>query len=479
MRAGYGFLVVLCLMLWAVPAFTQDEPETPFYLGVDLSYTNEMEDCGATYRVNGVVTDPYQIFKDYGTNLVRIRLWHNPDWTEYSTLDDVIRSLRRAKELGMNVLLDFHNSDTWADPSKQIIPAAWADIDDVDELGEQLYQYIYDTLMELDSLGLMPEMVQVGNEINSEVLRAEDSPGYPINWERNAFLINKGIQAVRDVGAQGTEAPRVMLHISKPEAVEGWFKAAAEAGVTDYDIIGISYHPFWSTHSIRTTGNTINKLRHEFNKDVMIVETSYPWTLDSVPESAGNILGEAALERGYPATPEGQKQFMINLAQSVFNSGGLGVVYWGGEWVSTDCYTLWGQGSHWENATFFDFTQNNEVLPGIEFLQNAYTYPADVTFKFQTTDGDAPETIYFWGDFTGMGRRMLQLELEDGEYMLRTRLMAGTEIRYQFYSALPASPENSLLPQDCLDDEGYVSVVIPDEATSFVHTSESCPIPPA
>lgn len=374
-----AFLFLLILLL---AVFTHQRPSvnadgTKYYLGVDLSYVNEMEDCGAVYRVNGEARDPYQIFYDYGANLVRLRLWHTPTWTEYSTLTDVIRSLKRADALGMDVLLDIHYSDTWADPSKQIIPAAWADITDLEALGDALYQYTYDVLTELDSLGLMPELVQVGNEINTEILRPENTPGSPINWARNASLLKRGIQAVRDAGAQSQTQPRVMLHIAQPENAEGWLLSARRHEVTDFDIIGLSYYTGWSNHSIRTTGNVIKRLHEKFEKDVMIVETAYPWTFDSVSESAGNIPNEDFLLDGYPASPEGQRQFLIDLAQTVFDNGGLGIIYWEPAWVSTSCSTLWGKGSHWENATFFDFKKDNEVHAGIEFLQHQYTYPTE------------------------------------------------------------------------------------------------------
>lgn len=365
--------IFLSLLLITVSAAAQPESPAPYYFGVDLSYVNEMEDCGAVYRVDGEPRDPYEIFHDAGANLVRLRLWHTPDWTEYSTLDDVTRAIERAKAVGMAVLLDFHYSDTWADPGKQIIPAAWEGLDD-EALGEALYQYTYDTLMQLDGLGLMPDIVQVGNEINSEILRAEGTSGTPINWERNAALINQGIRAVRDAGEAASSAPQVMLHIAQPENVEGWLRSAVRNNVTDFDIIGVSYYPGWSDHTIRTIDNVVGRLRDLFEKDVMIVETSYPWTLRGVNESAGNILGEDFLDPAYPATPEGQRQFMIDLNQAVIDGGGIGVVYWEPAWVSTPCETLWGTGSHWENATVFDFTDGNNLHVGIEYLAHPYVF---------------------------------------------------------------------------------------------------------
>lgn len=367
---------ILCALVWA--AFTGSVISThaaqtpPFYFGVDLSYVNEMDDCGAVYRENGQQKDAYQIFADHGANLVRLRLWVNPTWTQYSALNDVIRSLTRAKALGMQTLLDFHFSDTWADPSKQIIPAEWASITDQEELGQALYNYTYNTLITLSDRSLMPDMVQVGNEINTEILRPEGSSGYPINWERNAYLLNRAILAVRRVGEAVGSSPRIVLHIAQPENVEGWLLNARRAGVTDFDIIGVSYYTGWSHHTIRTVGNTVRSLKRHFDKDVMIVETAYPWTLDSANDTASNVINDTFLLDGYPATPDGQRQFMIDLTQSVIDGGGMGVIYWEPAWVSTHCRTLWGQGSHWENATFFDFKHDNELLPGIDFLD--YTY---------------------------------------------------------------------------------------------------------
>jgi arabinogalactan endo-1,4-beta-galactosidase len=344
----------------------------------------------------------------------------------------------------------------------------------VEVLGHVLYEYTFGVLTELDAHGLMPDIVQVGNEINTEILRAENAAGYPINWERNAYLLNEAIRAVRDAGVQAGQAPRVMLHVAKPEEVEGWLRSAERAGVTDFDIIGISYYPGWSNHSIETAANVVRKLRYQFGKEVLIAETAYPWTLGGALD-AGNILNETNLLPDYPATPEGQRAFVIDLMQAVLDSGGLGIVYWEPAWVSTDCRTLWGTGSHWENAAFFDFRNENEVLPAIEYLSHPYQYPVDVTLTYHLDWEDAPEQIYFWGDFTGMGRRPLALTGQDGTYTLHTRLPAGTVIHYQFYSALPASPETALIPAECADDEGMAALTIPEGGALVEHTATGCP----
>ena len=147
-----------------------------FYFGADLSYVNQILDHGGQYRDAGEVRDPYKIFKDHGANLARFRLWHNPQWTRevygdagtqlYNDLYDVEKSIRQAKAQGMEVLLDFHYSDTWADPGSQRVPAAWREITDIDVLADSVYDYTLKTLNYLNQKGLMPELVQIGNETN-------------------------------------------------------------------------------------------------------------------------------------------------------------------------------------------------------------------------------------------------------------------------------------------------------------------------
>ena len=157
------------------------------FAGVDLSYVNEVESCGAQYRLDGKIRDPYEMFAERGANLVRLRLWNNPTWTNYSTEADVTRSIERSKKAGMHVLLDFHYSDDWADPQKQTIPEAWAkDIDDADKLATHVHEYTRDVLARLNARGLLPYMVQVGNETNTQMLRPADTSGLPIDWAKNA-----------------------------------------------------------------------------------------------------------------------------------------------------------------------------------------------------------------------------------------------------------------------------------------------------
>lgn len=368
----YFFSRVIGLMLLILSVFVahgQTTEESVFYFGVDLSYVNEMDDCGAVYRENGEIRDAFELFSERGATLVRARLWHRPDWTAYSTLEDVKRTFTRAQAAGMATLLDIHYSDTWADAGTQQIPDTWKELTDA-ELEMAVFEYTTDVLTELAADGLTPAFVQVGNETNGGILKR----GSAQNWSRDAKLFNAGIQAVRDFSAANNQDINVLLHVAQPENTLWWFTEAEAAGITDFDTIGVSFYPQWSTFSIGEMGAQVTTLRQHFGKDVMILETGYGWTRDTAPDDlADNVLDQGL--RGYSFSPEGQHRFMNDLTQSLISNGAIGVVYWEPAWVSTPCVTRWGQGSHWENATFFDFNAENEVLEGINFLNDPYLYP--------------------------------------------------------------------------------------------------------
>ena len=444
----------LCLIAASALALAAPVRAADFYFGADLSYVNEMEDCGAKYRVNGQPDDPFHIFATHGTNLVRVRLWMNSDWTKYSNLADVKKTIARAKAQGMQVLLDFHYSDTWADGDKQPAPKAWADIKDPKVLADALYKYTFDTLTELAHDGLEPQLVQVGNETNVDMVGGKK--GQPIDWTRNALLFNAGIKAVRDAGAGWKVQPRVMIHIAQPENAEPWFAAAKAAGVTDFDMIGLSYYSKWSKETIAGLGATVNRLHRRYRVDVLVAETAYPWTLDFA-DTMPNLLGEDLLLKGYPATPDGQARYLVDLTQTVIANGGDGVIYWEPAWVSTGCRTPWGVGSSWENATFFDFHKADELLPAIGFQQHQYVQPVAVAFRFDL-QGPQPERLYLWGDFLGARDMIIPLKSDgQGHWSYTTRLMPGQAVRFQVYDRLPVS--QGLLP----GDKGTVGATVGDK----------------
>ena len=362
-------LLISCSKDDSKPVIIENPSSNVFYYGADLSYVNEMEDCGAVYKdSNENFKDLYKIFAEAGTNLVRIRLWHNPTWTNYSNINDVKKSIQRAKSEGMKVLLDFHYSDSWADPSNQEIPAAWLNqINNTELLGDLVYNYTFDTLNELYDSNLLPEIVQIGNEINAMILQNGEVK-WPIDWLRNSALINKGIKAVRDISNQKNKKIEIMLHIAQPENALWWFSEAFNAGITDFDWIGLSYYPLWSEYNLNTIDAPLKNLIETYAKKLMIVETAYPFTLINA-DSANNIIGENALIPGYPASQQGQLDYLNDLKTKISESGGQGIIYWEPAWVSTNCKTLWGQGSHWDNATLFD--HNNKSTLGMQFYNSS------------------------------------------------------------------------------------------------------------
>lgn len=396
-------LLLLALAMSFGTATLSQDAGPAFYFGVDLSYVNEMQDCGAVYRVDGVERDPFELLAEQGANLVRARLWHNPDWTAYSTLADVTKTFERAKAAGMATLLDFHYSDNWADPGTQEIPAAWELLDDA-ELVDAVYDYTTEVLTALAEHDLVPAFVQIGNETNGGILKR----GTEQQWSRDADLFNAGIRAVREFAAAGGHDIRILLHVAQPENTDWWFTHAEAAGVTDFDVIGISYYPQWSTFSIADMGAQVSRLKQRFGKDVMVLETAYGWTRDAVDETANNILSQSI--PGYPFSPDGQRRFLIDLMQALISNGALGAVYWEPAWVSTECSTRWGQGSHWENATLFDF--DNELHEGAAYLSHGYWWPDSVPDGVIDAEygsrlaldynGDVSPSVSAGVDFTGL-----------------------------------------------------------------------------
>lgn len=355
------------------PVPTNIQARPGYYIGGDLSYVNSLEGCGAQYRINDAVVDPLAIFHVYGANTVRVRLFVDPTGATRSDLADATRTVRRAKAAGMQVLLDLHYSDTFADPGRQTIPRAWATLTQA-QLVQRVRDYTYDVLTGLDAQGVMPELVQIGNETNSNILRAGTSGGFPLNWARNAPLFNAGIAGARAAGANSPIKPKIILHIAQPENIDWWFTEARANGVTDYDMIGVSYYPPYSTTPITGIGALVRAWRTKFGKDVLFVETAYPFTFDYA-DSTNNLLWTDALEPGFAATPEGQRDFLIQLTQSVISAGGRGVITWEPAWIAANCPFAYGTGSSWENATHFDFRQRNAVHTGITWMSHNYTLP--------------------------------------------------------------------------------------------------------
>ncbi len=422
MKSLTGLLVVIFLLCLS-PSSAHE-----FYFGADLSFANEMDDCGVVYRDNGQPKDLFALFKEHGANIARVRIWTNGNPTNYSNLADVERSLKRIRAAGMTSSLDFHYSDWWADGGKQPIPAAWAKIKDQRKLAQALYRYTYDTLRVLDKAGVMPDIVQPGNEINHEILEHGRWKYGAINWKRNALLLNAAIRAIRDAGRESSTKPKVMIQIAQPENVLPWFAAAVKAGVTDFDMIGISYYPKWSMDSLRGLGRTINLWRNRYPKvDVTVVEAAYPWTLGN-----NSGLAKDTVTPGYPATSQGQKDFLVDLTQTVISNGGVGVLTWAPDWIASQCTKAAARDIDWEVMTFFG--PNGEVLPGIDFMNHKYDQPVNVTLRFTGEKTKRGQSFYMWGDFFGdPDFTAFPVPREGTALVYKTTIVPGTYIRFQLF----------------------------------------------
>jgi len=353
-------------------------PWTQFVMGADLSYVNQVQDYGGIYKDSGVAKDPFIIFKNHGANVVRVRLWHNPQWLAplnngrlYNDLADVAKTIQRAKDAGMAVNLDFHYSDTWADPAHQQKPAAWNGLSFA-LLKDSVYQYTLNVLNYLKNRNLTPEMVQVGNENNPGMI-FPDGQVVSNNWTSFADLLKSGIKAVRDFSATSTIKPQIILHVAQLQNADWWANGVINlGGVTDFDILGLSHYFNWSTvSSMNEVGTNIRNLKTKYGKKIMIVETAYPWTSNNA-DSYNNIIPGTSGAVGYGVSKEEQLKYLKDLTQQIISAGGSGIMYWEPAWITSSLRDPWGTGSSWENNAFFDFSGN--ALPAIDFMTHAYSF---------------------------------------------------------------------------------------------------------
>jgi arabinogalactan endo-1,4-beta-galactosidase len=321
------------------PPIKPEEPVDSFYFGADLSYVNQLLDYNAVYKSGGQVTNPYKIFAGSGTNLVRLRLWHNPVWTKtiyepdlnhmYNDLADVEKAIKAAKAEKMSVLLDFHYSDDWADPDGQPIPDAWKNIKTIAVLKDSVYNYTFKTLKYLDQKGLMPELVQLGNETNCGILYTSALSGFPSgyvcgssSWTNFGEIIKSASKAVSDVRNTSSIKTKVILHVADPKNIDWWFTALSSKGgvASEYDMIGFSYYPLWHDESTTVTidnlSDLVSSIKSKFKKDVILLETAYPWTT-AFDDSNNNLFGNETPLTNYPFTQQGQYDLLVKLTVSV------------------------------------------------------------------------------------------------------------------------------------------------------------------
>lgn len=320
--------------------------------GADISFLPEIEEAGVVFKdAAGTEKNMLDILKASGVNTVRLRLWHTPE-TEHASLEEVKALAVRVKAKGMSVWLSVHYSDTWADPGHQVKPEAWSDASFTD-LQDSVYLYTKKIMTAID-----PDIIQIGNEINPGFLLPDGGTGAG-TLPNFIALLKKGVQAVRETSGD----TKIMMHVAGFDAAN-WFYQQLAANNVDYDLIGLSYYPIWHGKDLNVVQSTIQSLGFTYNKQVVLAETAYPFSL-LWEDWTNNIVGEnGQLVSGYPATPEGQKNFMLKLRDIMTESSkGAGFCYWGAEWVSfkgdeaTD-------GSTWENQALFDF--DNKAVPALE-----------------------------------------------------------------------------------------------------------------
>jgi len=311
----FSLLILSTCLLFGCSKAYSDSPsgsDSSFVKGADISWLPQMEATGYKfYNDKGVEQDCFQILKDHGINAIRLRTWVNPSDGKASghcSKEETVAMAVRAQKWGMKVMINFHYSDTWADPGKQAKPAAWVG-HDFPQLLTDVYDYTADVMKALKTSGVIPEWVQVGNEIPGGMIYPEGSSS---NFSQLVQLINKGYDAIKAV----SPSSKVILHIDQGNNNSRfrWWFDNAKANGAKYDVIGLSYYPYWLegkpdfTLSIDDLGNNLIDMASRFGKEVMVVEVGGE---DTKPQNTYDML--IAVQKKVKAVPE---------------SKGLGVIYW-------------------------------------------------------------------------------------------------------------------------------------------------------
>jgi arabinogalactan endo-1,4-beta-galactosidase len=334
--------------------------------GSDISSLAKSEAYGGVYKTSsGTTGDALAILKSSGMNYARLKVWVNPA-DGYNNKARVLAMAKRIKAQGMKLLVDFHYSDTWADPGTQTKPAAWAG-HSYSQLKTDVYNHTYDVLNALKAQGTTADMVQIGNEINGGMLWSEGSTD---NFAQLAGLLNSGYDAAKAVSSSTV----VALHLAKGGDLTGtrwWFDTALANGVK-FDAIGLSYYGYWhgSLYDFQTT---LDDAASRYAKPVFLAETAYPFRLDSDDALTNQIDTTAELVSGYAATTAGQSNWLrdvMNVVEAVPNGRGLGVFYWEATWTAVTG-NGWDpadstSGNGWENQALFGF--DDKALPAMSLF---------------------------------------------------------------------------------------------------------------
>lgn len=336
-----------------------------FIMGADISMLPEIERLGGKFYDNGKEEDCLKILKAHGVNWIRVRIWNNPyvngpEGVGGGNTDEAkaLSMAARAKAMGMKVLVDFHYSDWWADPGKQTKPEAWKN-DNAQQLAKDVYKYTFKVIKDFNDKGLTPDMVQIGNEVKSGMLWPEGKLPSKDGDADFSNMIRQGLKAVRDNDPQ--HKIKLMVHL--PDGGDNAFyrnffdSLIIKNKVNDFDIIGLSYYPFWHG-TMDAVENNMNDISVRYNKDVIIVETAFGYTNENFDKQK-NVYGPNE-ERigGYRSTVQGQATGLHDVIERVVkvnNKRGLGIFYWEPDWIPTPG-AGWktGEGDEWDNLTLFD-----------------------------------------------------------------------------------------------------------------------------
>ncbi|HEY7089307.1 MAG TPA: glycosyl hydrolase 53 family protein, partial [Tepidisphaeraceae bacterium] len=317
-----GVLFILCNLAHSGAARGQQK----FLLGADISALPSLEQRGAVYRDNSKPDDALTIFTHHNWNCFRLRLFVNPNGRGgvVNSLDYTKALAKRIKASGAVFMLDFHYSDTWADPQHQVKPAAWKDLE-FDALEKQVEQYTTEVMHDLKENGALPQIVQIGNEITGGTLWPDAQVQVPAStvkvfegevrvikppepyddakqWDHLARVVKAGVRGVR-AATTPADGVRTMIHIDCGgdwPVTQWYFDHMAEHNV-DFDIIGQSYYPHWHG-TLDNVRQTLRETANRYHKDIVVVETSYPWKNADYWSKRKNMA--------WPISADGQKQFL-------------------------------------------------------------------------------------------------------------------------------------------------------------------------
>ena len=318
-----------------------------FMLGMDISSVLSEEESGVKYYgFDGKEQDVFRTLAENGVNTIRVRVWNDPYDEEgrgfgggNCDIDRAVEIGKRAAAVGMKLLVDFHLSDFWADPGKQMVPRAWKDMD-IETKANACYDYVKACCEKLKKAGVGVSTVQIGNETNGSLC------GEKI-WFNIAQLMSAGSRAVREVLPDAL----VALHFANPEKEGAYANYASKLAYynIDYDVFASSYYPYWHG-SLENLAAVLNEIAETYGKKVMVMETSYAYTAaDS--DFSGNTIGDGgAFAKPYPFTIQGQANQFRDVVDTVANcmKNGIGVIYWEGAWITV------GHESYEENSVLWE-----------------------------------------------------------------------------------------------------------------------------